>query len=68
MLSAVLHINNPHTEASMIHPYFGEYDDIDDAERYEQGQAELAAIGPEKIQELFRIGREKYLKAKANGR
>lgn len=63
-LTTVLHMWNPHTEASMQWPYF-EQDDVDDAERYEKLQAELAAIGPDKIQEAFKRGREKFLAEKA---
>ena len=64
LLSMLIHIHNPHTDAQMIHPYFGEYE-VSDAERYEKGQAELAALGPEVIQEALRRGREKYKAAKA---
>lgn len=61
---------NPNTEIKMFYPYFWDEDEefVDDETRYQQLQSQIAAIGPEKIQERLKAGREAHLaKKKANG-
>lgn len=60
----VINLNNPKSDVSMFCPYF-EDDEVDDETRFQEGQAALAAIGPEAIQEALKRGRDKYLEAKA---